>query len=107
MWDEIDFPTALLKTHSIEMALYKHTYQLWSFCFFIQNNTLIKPKTKAFKFGFYEKLRQYLPSKTFFRVINCESLRWRISSEQMRLSPQRENDSWNDTVVLMKIMYSS
>lgn len=26
MWDEIDFPTALLKTHSIEMALYKHTY---------------------------------------------------------------------------------
>lgn len=23
MWDEIDFPTALLKTHSIEMALYK------------------------------------------------------------------------------------
>ena len=33
MWDEIDFPTALLKTHSIEMALYKHTYQLWRFCF--------------------------------------------------------------------------
>lgn len=52
MWDETDFPTALLKTHSIEMALYKHTYQLWSFCFLSKTTLWLNQKQRHLNLDF-------------------------------------------------------